>query len=56
MSSGEDSKEEEHIVVGRMGHWYKGEQMHQYFLVFGTQDSRYMCINTFWHFLSNLAN
>ena len=25
MSSGEEGKEEEHIVVARMGHWYKGE-------------------------------
>ena len=25
VSSGEEAKEDEHIVVGRMGHWYKGE-------------------------------
>ena len=27
VSSGEGAKEEEHIVVGRKGHWYNGESI-----------------------------
>ena len=29
MSSGEGAKEDEHIVVARMGHWFNGEPILQ---------------------------